>query len=331
MSKMVIRSLELLAAVVLLCSLVATVSADVTVTGVTVSPESVEVGENVTITASVENTGNTTETVPIVFKINGEEVKSVNVTVEANATETVECMVAEDEAGTYEVTVNGASASFTVTAPATPTPTPEVTPSPSSSPTPSPTPSPTATITPTTTSVPTTLAPSEEKFRVGPIVKLRPLNDVACPREDGLIELYMSNPSLNDVTLTTEVWVEIPSGIHVTGEGFTADVAAGVAHALFEVTPGTSKNIHVNIKPIGSYEDKEVFIHAYGYYWPGHNKDNSYPISLTHPFKIRKVCLSPSPTSSPTTSAPTQIPGFKAIFAIAGLLAVAYLVGRKNK
>ena len=53
--------------------------------------------------------------------------------------------------------------------------------------------------------------------------------------------------------------------------GFTVDVAAGVAHALFEVTPGTSKTIHVNIKPIGSYEDKEI--HAYGYYWPGHNKD----------------------------------------------------------
>jgi len=62
------------------------------------------------------------------------------------------------------------------------------------------------------------------------------------------------------------------TGIHITGEGFTVDVAAGVAHALFEVTPGTSKTIHVNIKPIGSYED-EVFIHAYGYYWPGHNKD----------------------------------------------------------
>ncbi len=43
-----------------------------------VSPESVDVGENVTITATVENTGNTTENVTIVFKINGEEVKSAN-------------------------------------------------------------------------------------------------------------------------------------------------------------------------------------------------------------------------------------------------------------
>jgi len=158
---------------------------------------------------------------------------------------------------------------------------------------------------------------------VGPVVKLRPLNDVACPGEDGLIELYMSNPSLNDVTLTVEVWVEIPSGIHVSGEGFAVDTAAGVAHALFEVTPGTSKTVHVNIKPIGSYEEREVFIHAYGYYWPGQNKDNSYPISLTHPFKIR-----PTPTPTPTTT-PTP-PGFEAIFAIAVILLAAYLVIRRK-
>ena len=110
--------LVILVVIATVVSMTATASeADVTVTSVTVSPESVEVGENVTITATVENTGNTTETVPIVFKINGEEVKSVNVTVEANATETVECVVAADEAGTYNVTVDGASASFTVTAP----------------------------------------------------------------------------------------------------------------------------------------------------------------------------------------------------------------------
>ena len=102
---------------------------------------------------------------------------------------------------------------------------------------------------------------------------------------------------------------------------FTVDVAAGVAHALFEVTPGTSKTIHVNIK-IGSYEDKEI--HAYGYYWPGHNKDNSYPISLTHPFKIRKVC----PTLTEAPEGKEDVPGFEAIFVISGLLAVAYLVGR---
>ena len=97
---------------------------NVTVTNVTVSPESVEVGEDVTITATVENVGNITENVTIVFEVNEEEVKSVNVTVNANATEIVNCIVAQDEPGTYNVTVGSASATFTVTAPRTPIPSP---------------------------------------------------------------------------------------------------------------------------------------------------------------------------------------------------------------
>jgi len=302
MEKLPLRILVLLAAIAIVFSMSVTASeADVTVTELTLSPESVEVGENVTITATVENTGNTTETVQIVFKINGEEVKSVNVTVEANATEMVECMVAEEEAGTYEVTVDGASASFTVTTPPTPTPSPI--PTPTLTPTPSPTPIPGVTPAPTPVSAtPTPSVNSEGKFRMGPKVRLRPRNDVIAPNSDGLIELYMSNPALNDVTLTVQVWVDIPTGIDVTGEGFAMDVAAGTANALFEVTPGTSKAIHVNIRPIESYEERTVFIHASGYYWPGQNKDNSYPISWTHSFKIQ-----PKPVATPTP-APGETP-----------------------
>jgi len=332
----------------LLCLLISALlfsvaAAEIEVVDVSVSPESVYVGENVTITATVKNTRNATENATINFKVNGEVVKSVNVTLDANETKTLECMVTAENIGNFTVNVGNRTAYFEVlpipsptpsptpTPTATPSPTPSPSPSPMPSPTPSPTQSPTPTPTPTPSPAPptptaTTTAPTGgEKFRVGPVVKLRPLNDVACPGEDGLIELYMSNPSLNDVTLTVEVWVEIPSGIHVSGEGFAVDTAAGVAHALFEVTPGTSKTVHVNIKPIGSYEEREVFIHAYGYYWPGQNKDNSYPISLTHPFKIRKTCPpTPTPPSTPTP------PGFEAIFAIAVILLAAYLVIRRK-
>ena len=122
---------------------------NVTVTNVTVSPESVEVDEDVTITATVENVGNITENVTVVFKVKEEEVKSVNVTVDANATEIVDCTTARDEPGTYDVTVGGASATFTVMAPSTSIP----------SPTPSPTPIVTPTLTPTLTLTPTETPP----------------------------------------------------------------------------------------------------------------------------------------------------------------------------
>ncbi len=316
MKKLSLRVLVVLAAIAVVITMSATASeTDVTVTDVTVSPESVEVGENVTITATVENTGNTTETVPIVFKINGEEVKSVNVTVEANATETVEHVVAEDEAGTYNVTVDGASASFTVTTPPSPTP----------SPTPEVTPTPTPEVTPTITPTPTT--PSEEKFRVGPTVVLRPVVDVIEKGQEGIVELYMDNPSLNDVVLHLEAHVMVPAGLHIYSEQYAWATAAGVAYApAFEIPPGTARTISIHVKAdenarIGSYT-----LHFSGLYYPGNNKDLYNPISLTYPLEVKE----PSDMEETPTPVETPTPGFEMIFAIAGLLAVAYLVGRRR-
>ncbi len=125
MKKPSLRVLVILATIALAVSMSVTASeADVTVTTVTVSPESVSpesvaVGENATIRAMVKNVGNVTQNETIVFKINEEEVKSVNVTLEPNETKTVETVVTKDKAGTYNVTANNVSATLTVT------PTPE--------------------------------------------------------------------------------------------------------------------------------------------------------------------------------------------------------------
>lgn len=177
------------------------------------------------------------------------------------------------------------------------------------------------------TSTDSTVDATQKEFRVGPKVRLRPVNDIIAPNEDGIVELYMSNPELNDVTLTTEVWVDIPTGMHVTGEGFAVDAAAGTAHALFTVPPGNSKTIHVNVKPVKSYEDRTITVHASGYYWPEGDKDNSNPISITHPFKIQT-----DPVKTPRTKeTPKPTPGFEGIFAIASIAMILYLLGRKNK
>jgi hypothetical protein len=206
----------------------------------------------VTITATVKNTGNTTENVMVVFKINEEEVKSVDVTVEVNATETVEYVVAEEEAGTYNVTVDGASASFTVTAPTTPTPSPSLTPTPSPTPTP---------------------APSEEKFRVGPTVVLRPVVDVIEKGQDGIVEIYMDNPALNDVVLHLEAHVMVPAGLHIYSEQYAWATAAGVAYApAFEIPPGTAKTISVHVIADENARIGSHTLHFSGLYYPGNNK-----------------------------------------------------------
>ncbi len=118
MKKSFLMVLVILATIAIAVSMSITASeADVTVTTVTVSPERVGVGENATIKATVENVGDATQNKTIVFKINEKEVKSVNVELEPDETKTVECVVAKDEAGTYNVTANNVSATLMVISP----------------------------------------------------------------------------------------------------------------------------------------------------------------------------------------------------------------------
>jgi hypothetical protein len=90
----------------------------------------------------------------------------------------------------------------------------------------------TATTTPTavaTTAAPTaTTAATPGKFRVGPSVTLRPVTDVIEANQDGIVELFMNNPSLNDVTLNVDARISVPSGIHVYGQSFGEAAGAGV-------------------------------------------------------------------------------------------------------
>jgi len=178
-------------------------------------------------------------------------------------------------------------------------------------------------------------APAEEKFRVGPTVVLRPVVDVIEKGQDGIVELYMDNPALNDVVLHLEAHVMVPTGIHIYSEQYAWATAAGVAYApLFEIPPGTARTISIHVKAdetarIGSYT-----LHFSGLYYPGNNKDLYNPISLTYPVTVKEASMKGTPTPTPgetPTEGKEKVPGFEAIIAIATLLAVAYLVGRRNR
>jgi hypothetical protein len=65
---------------------------------------------------------------------------------------------------------------------------------------------------------------------VGPTVFLRPVNDVVTRGQDGLVELYVDNPSLNEVTLNVDARISVPSGIQVYGQGFGQADAAGTVY-----------------------------------------------------------------------------------------------------
>ncbi|MFA4935384.1 MAG: PGF-CTERM sorting domain-containing protein [Candidatus Methanoperedens sp.] len=180
----------------------------------------------------------------------------------------------------------------------------------------------TAPATPAVTPVPT-----EGKFRVGPTVNLRPVTDVVEKNQDAIVELYMDNSDLNDVTLTVEARITVPSGIHVYGQGFGLAGAAGVVMGRFEVPPGTARTISVNIKADESARIGSHSIKFTGLYYPGANKDNYQPISLTYPVTVKEASKE-IPEETPAGT-PKGIPGFGAVLAIFGVFAIARLLSRK--
>jgi hypothetical protein len=113
----------------------------------------------------------------------------------------------------------------------------------------------------------------------------------------------MVNPSVNDVPLSVDIVIAVPSGIHIFGDGFAcAGTGAGACAGNFSILPGQAKTAVISIKAekIGSH-----MVHFSGYWWPGENKDMRQPISLTHPFEV----LSPSKDlTAPEETAPEETP-----------------------
>ncbi len=88
--------------------------AEFTVSNLAISPTTVEVGNPVTITADIMNTGDLEGTYTVVLKINNAVVENKDVTVAGVATESVSFTVSENTTGTYQVAVDSQTGSFTV-------------------------------------------------------------------------------------------------------------------------------------------------------------------------------------------------------------------------
>jgi len=156
-----------------------------------------------------------------------------------------------------------------------------------------------------------TLAPTEG---VGPTVVLRTVNDMITAKQDGRVELFVYNPLLNDVTLTMDVQISVPSEIHICGEGYY-NSAAGMVAGNFELPPGTIRTIQIPIKG----EKVGIFnVHFTALYWPDDRKADFKQISLTHPFEVVEISddLSPTPTPSKESHSTYVIIGLVAMIAI---------------
>ncbi len=177
-----------------------------------------------------------------------------------------------------------------------------------------------------------TIQITDGKFRVGPTVRIRSLNDVINKSADGIIEIYLENANINDLPLTAEIRITVPSGIYVYGQGFGEAVAAGILYAKMEVPPGTVRTAYIDIK---SEKTGNFYAQLSGTYYPGENKDKYQPLSFTYPFIVQEP--SPEPKASAPTN-PEQIPSGGGnwwsdkiipgviIAALAGLIGLGYKI-----
>lgn len=203
--------------------------------------------------------------------------------------------------------------------------------------------SPTATMTtvsPTPVVTTPTPIPTPKKFRIGPTVVVRPLNDVIDKSSDGLVEIYMDNPSLNDVTLNADVRISVPSGMYVYGQGFGMAGAAGTVSSTFSVPPGKARSFYMTIK---AEKTGDFFVHFGGVYWPEDNKDDYQQISLDHSFTVNEGSPNPQDsaatnskqipdgvaTNSPAKPEGKTIPGFTSGLVVFGILVVAQFIRKR--
>ena len=90
------------------------------ISDLSVSPSEVNIGETVTISLLVTNTGGKSGSYTVTLKINGVKEAEKSLTVAAGSSQAVSFNVTREEADTYAVTVDGLSGSFTVVAPLPP-------------------------------------------------------------------------------------------------------------------------------------------------------------------------------------------------------------------
>ncbi|MBA7706726.1 hypothetical protein ES703_115583 [subsurface metagenome] len=85
-----------------------------TTSALIISPAKVNIGESVTISATVTNVGDLTDTYKVTLKIDGAVVEEKEITLARGASREVVFLTAKDTPGTYTVDVNGLSGSFAV-------------------------------------------------------------------------------------------------------------------------------------------------------------------------------------------------------------------------
>ena len=142
--------------------------------------------------------------------------------------------------------------------------------------------------------------------------------------EDILLSLSAVN-LITKPTMTLQLILKVPSGMSITSIEFI-ESGAGMYTATYTVEPGKERHIGVGIKTnqVGNFNVEGNIC----YYFGGDKSTAEYKTEVL-PVKVNPTSTHAT-TRTMATPSPRETTGFEMVFAIAGLLAVAYLVGRKR-
>lgn len=151
--------------------------------------------------------------------------------------------------------------------------------------------------TPTTPGMTPSVTPIGDGFRVDPTITLISISDMIDAYHNGIIELFMNNPSLNDVNINVDIQINVPSGIHVYGEGFIQTVNPRVVNGTFNIPPGTTRIIPISIEADDTVRIGSHAIQFTGLYYPNNNKNNYKTFGQTCNVIVNEASV--EPVSSP--------------------------------
>jgi len=145
--------------------------------------------------------------------------------------------------------------------------------------------------------------------------------------EDILLKLSAVN-KITKPAMTLQVILIPPSGMSVTSTDFV-ESGAGLYTSTYVIEPGSGRDIEVGIR---SNQVGDFVVNGEVIYYFGDDKENAEEHLLSLPIKVR---ASPDPRQN--TPAPTAtskdgkgIPGFEAVFVVAGVLLVALFIKRRR-
>lgn len=143
--------------------------------------------------------------------------------------------------------------------------------------------------------------------------------------EEVMVTLSAINPETNP-PLHIQLILTVPDEMSITAIEFIKSGGRQYT-ATYLVKPGDERHINIFVK---THKPGVYYIKGdYYYYFNGADSTKNHG-NKSKNINVMPIIPSPSPTSAPLPT-PTPAPsGFEAVIAIAGLLAVAYVVGQRR-